>query len=441
MAIKKSTYSIEGMHCASCQILIQKELANTKGVDKVSVSLAENKLEIEGDNISIEKLNSMFKKLGYRFKNYSQTEQKEHNIYTLPLIISLLFIAALMLLEKSQVFGFSLLGNSSHATYFIFGLVAGISTCSALVGGLLLSAVNRWATDFGKSPTPHILFITGRLTSFLILGGLLGALGSLIAISIRSTALIMTFVSLLMLYIGLQMLEVKFAKRYLGVPKLANIISSLERKQGKHIAFMLGAITFFVPCGFTLVAQTNALASGDFISAGTRLLAFALGTVPPLILISITSIKLHTNSVRARQFSLLSGFVLVFLGLITINSQLNILGLPSVSDIPRIGANSLDKPKPTNQIPGGVQLMQMEARGFEYLPKELSIRKDIPVRWEIYNTNAVGCANAVYAPDLYNDVILLKPGLNVVNFTPTKTGTFKITCSMGMVAPVFVSVN
>jgi len=441
MANKKSTYSIEGMHCASCQILIQKELANTKGIDKVSVSLSENKLEIEGDSISTERLNSIFKKLGYRFKNYPQTEEKKRNIYVLPLVISVLFIITLLMLEKSQVFGFSLLGNSSHATYFIFGLIAGVSTCSALVGGLLLSVVNRWTADFGRSPTPHIFFIIGRLVSFLLLGGLLGILGSLIAFSIKSTALIMTFASLVMFFIGLQMLEVKFAKRYLGVPKLANIIAVLEKKQGKHVAFMLGAVTFFVPCGFTLVAQTNALASGDFISAGTKLLDFALGTIPPLILISLTSIKLHTNSVRARQFSLFSGFVLVFLGVITMNSQLNILGLPSLSDISRIGSSKLDKPKPTNQIPGGVQLMQMEARGLEYLPKELSIRKDIPVRWEIYNTNAVGCANAVYAPDLYNDVILLKPGLNVVSFTPTKTGTFKITCSMGMVAPVFVSVN
>lgn len=441
MAVIKNTYSIEGMHCASCQILIQKELANTKGVEKVSVSLTESKLEIEGDHISIERLNSMFKKLGYRFKEYSSIKQKKRNIYVLPLVASLFFIAALMILEKSQVFGFSLLGNSSSATYFIFGLVAGISTCSALVGGLLLSAVNRWATDFGKSPIPHILFIAGRLSAFFILGGLLGTLGSVIAISIRSTALIMSFVSLIMLYIGMQMLEVKFAKRYLGVPKLANIIAMLEKKQGKHIAFMLGAITFFVPCGFTLVAQSNALASGNFISAGTRLLAFALGTIPPLILISITSIKLYTNSFRARQFSIFSGFVLVFLGLVTINSQLNILGLPSLSDIPRNAAISLNKPKPIGQISGGVQLMQMEAKGFEYLPKELNIRKDIPVRWEIYNTNAVGCANAVYAPDLYKDIILLKPGLNVVNFTPTKTGTFKITCSMGMVAPIYVSVN
>ncbi len=441
MVKEKKVFSIEGMHCASCEVLIQKELATTKGIEHAKVSLREQKVELVGENITSEKLNSIFQTLGYRFKHFTPEQKKEKTIYLLPLTGSLLVVLVFILLERSELFGLSLVSNSSLFTYFIFGLIAGISTCSALVGGLLLSAVNRWQTDFGKSPIPHMLFILGRLVSFLVLGGLLGMLGSLIAVSIRSTAMITALVSLIMLYIGCQMIGFNFAKRYLGIPKLAGVITKLESKRGKHIAFLLGALTFFVPCGFTLVAQTNALASGTFITAGTRLGAFALGTIPPLMLISATSIKLYTNSLRSRQFSIFSGFLLVFLGLLTLNSQLNVLGLPSVSDIARVSLPNTTKETGINQIPGGVQLMQMEARGFEYMPKEITIRKDIPVRWEIYNTNAVGCANAVYAPDFHQDVILLKPGLNVVNFTPTKAGTFKITCSMGMVAPVYVSVK
>ena len=86
------------------------------------------------------------------------------------------------------------------------------------------------------------------------------------------------------------------------------------------------------------------------------------------------------------------------------------------------------------------QVMQMEASEFEYYPKEIILKVGIPVKWEFYNRGAVGCANAVSARGLYSGIISLKRGMNVFEFTPKNTGTYKITCSMGMVEPVTVRV-
>ena len=88
-----------------------------------------------------------------------------------------------------------------------------------------------------------------------------------------------------------------------------------------------------------------------------------------------------------------------------------------------------------------VQYMQMEANGFNYSPKKFWLKKGIKTVWEIFDSGVTGCARAVYANGLYPDVIYLKPGLNKVEFTPQTAGTFKISCSMGMVSPVNVIVE
>jgi len=60
-------YRIEGMHCASCAVLINKVLEKQKGVFSVNASFGAEKLAIEFDSdaISEEKIKKLVKKLGY----------------------------------------------------------------------------------------------------------------------------------------------------------------------------------------------------------------------------------------------------------------------------------------------------------------------------------------------------------------------------------------
>lgn len=54
--------------------------------------------------------------------------------------------------------------------------------------------------------------------------------------------------------------------------------------------FLIGKVeTFFLPCGFTQSMQIVALSSGSFVSGMFIMLAFALGTLPMLALLSFGS--------------------------------------------------------------------------------------------------------------------------------------------------------
>ena len=66
------TIYVEGMHCASCELLIEKTLEEYPGVKQVDASLEKGQVKIvsdKSDSVDIEKLNKEFKEAGYKFSN------------------------------------------------------------------------------------------------------------------------------------------------------------------------------------------------------------------------------------------------------------------------------------------------------------------------------------------------------------------------------------
>ncbi len=437
---------VEGMHCSSCKVLVEKEFRRFKGIKNVKADINSGIVEIETDpniKINTNDLNKLVTSYGYSVSGINGNGTKkvkfEPKKYLLPLLLALVFAFLFDYIGKRSSFGLSSINSeSSYPSYFIFGLIAGFSSCAAIIGGLLLGVSKKWTEQYGNSIKPQIMFLTSRTITFFVLGGLLGVLGAIFSISVGLSTTLILIVSLLMIVIGVQMLDILPKKAIPAFPRLSNILHTVEHKQGKAVPLFLGALTFFMPCGFTLIAQASALTMGSFSQAALSMLAFALGTLPPLILIGTASTKFYTNKKFSTQFSYFAGFLIIMLGITSLNAHLNILGLPSFSDL----THALQKKEAVQtQIVGGTQLMQMEAKGLAYSPTQFTLAANVPVRWEIYNSGALGCANAVYAPGLYEEVIVLKAGLNVVEFTPKEEGNYKISCSMGMVPPVYVTVN
>ncbi|OGC76128.1 hypothetical protein A2619_02100 [candidate division WWE3 bacterium RIFOXYD1_FULL_39_9] len=449
----KITYYVNGMHCAACETLIEKTINEQAGVKKVNASLANNKVEIVAENKArlpeVEKLNKEFAELGYSFHKEKAQEKKlsPEDIYKIGISVVVL-LGAFIFIEKTGLLSkVSVNSSSSFVSFFFFGLAAGVSSCAALVGGLLLALSNQWNKAYGgntkKNFIPFVLFNSGRLLSFALLGALLGIVGSYLKLSLSSTAFLTLAIAIVMIILGLQMLDVSWARKIkLTTPKfIAKRITDENKFKGKYMPFVVGVLTFFLPCGFTLIAQTSALNAGNMVSSGAMMLAFALGTLPMLALISFTSVKMLADPKFSKIFNTVAGIVIIFFSIYSVNSQLNVLGLPSLSDIKVPAQSNEGKALAiSDTYVGDVQYLQMEATEFEYFPKVVRLKAGVPVKWEFYNNGAQGCAQAVAARGLYQGVFVLKPGLNETEFTPRNKGTYKITCTMGMVPPVTVYV-
>ncbi|MEZ6255205.1 MAG: sulfite exporter TauE/SafE family protein [Patescibacteria group bacterium] len=447
----KKDYYVQGMHCSTCEILIKQDITNLNGVEHTTVSLNKSSVTIHAQNMdsipSHDLLNNLFKELGYTFYEQIPVKQKLNKQEVLKVVvIAMLFLGAFYLLEKSGLFmQYSITNTSSIWAYFVFGLAAGISSCAALVGGLLLSLSKKWnevyKNNSKKSTTPFVYFNAARVITFALFGGILGYLGSFLQVSITLTAVLTLAISVVMFILGLQMLGFSWFNKF----KFSIVVNSkyLDKNtdfKGKFMPMVVGALTFFIPCGFTLIAQTNALSAGSFYKGMMQLGAFSLGTLPILALISFSSVRFYANPKFSRYFNIFAGIIIVFFALYTINSQLNVLGITNISDI-KISTSKTKSDSSINVAQeGDYQVIQMEATGFEYFPKEITIKSGVKTKLEIYDNGAIGCAKALYAQGLYPEVIYLKPGINTVTFVAPQAGNYKISCSMGMVPPVTVRV-
>jgi copper chaperone CopZ len=226
---KERIYYVKGMHCASCEILIEKKLLEIKNIKQVEASVDNGTVRIiyEGRRPEIKKLNQIFKKEGYRF--FEKPIKKESGSHLLVVIGSALIAIVLFLLLKNSRFAglVNVSSNSSLPTFFFLGLIAGVSSCAALVGGLLLSMAKQWSEIYSKSSStlvklqPYLLFNFGRLLSYGVLGGIIGAIGAKIHFSLGFTAFLVLLVSFLMIFLGLQMLGVRYFSRFqITIPNL-----------------------------------------------------------------------------------------------------------------------------------------------------------------------------------------------------------------------------
>lgn len=336
-------YSIEGMHCPSCELLMEKQFKKLEGVEKVEADSTKRivKAGYIGNAPTTVQINELINKYNYNaIEDGSFAVAGKTNLQDLllPFLLAIIFLIIFLQVEKLSG---SLAAASSNSGGLLqplmFGLAASISSCAALIGGLILSLTKDWNNSQGRrKPLPLLQFNIGRLASFIILGGFLGAAGGLFRLSIEFTAVIVIAISLLMVFLGAQMLNVIPAlnKFQIKTPK------AISRKvvNGSESSFpfsplLVGIGTFFLPCAFTLITQTDALKSGSFLSGATIMGAFALGTLPVLTFIGVTAKQFSLNPKYSNLFLRTAGIVVVLFALYTINNQMNVLGLPTITEI------------------------------------------------------------------------------------------------------------
>ena len=181
-----------------------------------------------------------------------------------------------------------------------------------------------------KRLEPHLLFNVGRLITFAMLGALLALVGRAFRITPTFSALLVIVISIVMIILGLQMLGVRFLRRFqFTTPKSVTRYVADERHfKGRYMPFALGALTFFLPCGFTITAEGFALLSGEPLQGALIMLFFALGTLPMLLVIAFSSVKFLEKPRTAEVFLKVAGILVLFFAIFNINNQLAVLGCP-----------------------------------------------------------------------------------------------------------------
>jgi uncharacterized protein len=333
---KSYTFHVHGMHCKACEMITESELNDLPNITSVKSSLKNHSVEIGGDfgdktpeQIAVE-LSIPLKSHGYMLSLEKQIKSKNWSDFKIAVPAALLFAVFFVALQKLGLVNLVNTGGVTYGTAFVIGIIASLSTCMAVVGGLVLSMSATFARE-GDKVRPQLLFHIGRIVSFFILGGVIGMIGATFQLGTAGIFALGVVIGLVMLMLGINLLDVfHFTKKFQpAMPKfLSKHALSVSKLNHTLTPALLGIATFFLPCGFTQSMQIYTLSTGSFLKGGLTMLSFALGTLPILALVSFSSFSIK-NSSKSGIFFKSAGLIVIMFALFNLINTLVVAGLIS----------------------------------------------------------------------------------------------------------------
>jgi sulfite exporter TauE/SafE/plastocyanin domain-containing protein/copper chaperone CopZ len=449
---KELQFKIHGIHCSGCEVVIERKFRSVPGVASVRVSHVTGRADVavKGKEPGLDVFERAITDNGYSVSWWQDRSHADaghvHNNtrkdYTEIGAIVLFIFSAYLSLKQTNLLpgGLGISKDMSYGFVFLMGVVAAFSSCLAVTGGLLLAVAAKYndshpnLTGFEKFK-PTVYFNIGRVVSYTVLGGVVGAIGSTFTLSSRGTGLLSILASLVMIMLGFQLLNLfPWMRRF--QPKMPKFIShrihDLSTRDGNpHTPLTLGAATFFLPCGFTQALQFYVLSTGSPTKGALTMLAFSLGTLPSLL--SLSMISSFARGSFQKHFLRFAAVLVIFVGFWNINNGLTLAGI----DLPfqRFRSN-VDVASASGgllvPVAYGVQTANMTVDGYDYSPRQFSVQAGVPVKWHIDARNAAGCAQVLISSSLGIAKYLSPDGETTISFTPKEPGTYSFSCPMGI---------
>jgi len=443
---------VGGMHCPNCPIAVERALRAVPGVRRVEVDLRSSRAVVEHvGHLELAALRDAVVEDGYTLGPWQGPDQPAASgpangprDYAEIGASFVIVVAIALLLQQFDLLprGFAVSDNMSYGLAFLIGLVASVSTCIAVTGGLLVAFAAKYnqahahLTD-AQRLNPHLYFNAGRIVSYTLLGGAVGALGSTLTLSPHANGILTIAASVVMIVLGLQMLRLgpSLSRLLPAMPRaFAHRIHDFAERETKGAAFLLGTSTFFLPCGFTQALQLYVLAKGSVLTGALTMLAFTLGTLPALLSLSVVS-SLAKGDFQ-RHFLRLAGAAVILLGIANVQYGLVLGGSGMAS--PRAGVVPQVSQATSSQLAeqaGGTQRISMRVVGFDYQPNQFTVKQGVPVEWRVDASEAAGCGRFLIAPGLRVSKLLSDMSTTLITFTPERAGEFAFNCGMGMMTP------
>jgi sulfite exporter TauE/SafE len=377
---------------------------------------------------------------------------------------------------------------------FVTGLTTGGLSCLAVQGGLLAGSLARQieqdlltaparGSKGGPRPNtalPIALFLLAKLAAYTLLGALLGLAGAFLTLDPITRAVLMIAIGVFMVGNGLRMLNVHPIFRFFVIEPPRFITRYIRRTaKGKtdfSTPLFLGALTVLIPCGVTQAMMAAALGTGSAAAGAALMFAFTLGTSPVFFLVAYLATELGAR--LQSYFLRFVAVVVLILGLITIESGLNVLGSPlSFANLtarlwpaaeppaaavaaptsapvltPAVATNT--QKSPTSVAPGAqkavatpqspaagpvagpanVQItLELTVLNNGYVPRVLRAPANRPVSLALTTNKTYSCARDFVIPALKYYQLLPETGRVTVEIPAQKPGTvMRFACSMGM---------
>lgn len=416
------------MTCNSCENRVERAIKKLDGIISVKASYSEEQVIVEYDTESchISKIKESIQNAGYSVEN--------SNSYK---IIGIIIVAVVMIFLGNSTGGFDMntkLNGASYIVLFVIGMLTSIH-CVGMCGGIMLSqSVSKSEkTSKFQSILPTILYNFGRATAYTLMGGIIGALGSVLSLSLTIKSAMQIFAGIFMIVLGLNMAGFSmFRKIRFKLPWSACTV-----KKKSRTPFLVGLLNGLMPCGPLQTMQLYALGTGSAAKGALSMFLFSIGTIPLMLTFGAVSGLLSKG--YTKKILKMSGFLVIILGFIMGSRGLALagIGVPSFMDGSGnlTGSTLVESDKNKAILKDGIQEITMTVDGSGFTPNQFYVKKGIPVKWIIQGDSINTCNNAIAIPAL-NIERTIKSGENIIEFTPGDKD-INFSCWMGMIKGSF----
>lgn len=432
---------ITGMTCAACEGTVSEAVLTLPGVEAARANRRTGRVELDGSRTpSDDEVARALEGTPYGVGTRPWLS-REHTVWR-DLAVSIAAVGMLAVLVWALGLDTRIQaltqGASAGSALVVLGLgvAASVSTCMALVGGLVVSlsaSVPSTATELTRL-RPHLAFNAGRIVGFAALGAAVGAVGRSLAPSGLLLAAMILAAAAVMAIIGVRLTGVspRIAAWQLALPGSWGRWARGGSGGGTGRAMATGAATFFLPCGFTQAVQLYALSTGSARDGAIVMALFAAGTTPGLLAAGAAASTARRGSGRALH---VVGVVVIAFALVT--------GSGAVTQIaPGLATGTIHATERTANVvdAGGVQEVTTSVVADGYAPDVSVVYVGEPVRWTLL-PDWYGCSSVVVARSLGFPEIDVLRGPATVEFTLDEPGTYPYACVMGMFTGAIVAID
>ncbi|MBW4623010.1 MAG: sulfite exporter TauE/SafE family protein [Cyanosarcina radialis HA8281-LM2] len=207
-----------------------------------------------------------------------------------------------------------------------------VGMCGPLAVAFSLSPQPASASNWRGQLYFHGSLNLGRIASYTLVGGLIGALGSVLIASgqlagIDSSLrrLLTIFTGLLLVWMGVRQINPRLLPQLPFLhplisgnwhQRLSAAMTNLSWQPHKLTPALLGMTWGLMPCGFLYAAQIKAAETGNIWQGAATMLAFGLGTIPAMLGVGIFASALSAD--RRSQLFRLGGWITLTIGLLTL---------------------------------------------------------------------------------------------------------------------------
>jgi sulfite exporter TauE/SafE len=334
---------------------------------------------------------------------------------------------------------------------FVLGLATSLH-CVGMCGPMIVTyaAKSGRVDSWFASVAPNLAYQVARTLSYVLVGAVLGTIGSAFDLTgIRPWILVLAGAFMIVLGLGMTG-KVPWAARLSPRPPEALItaLSNLRRRAvaeedsgESNVATPLafGLLTGLLPCAPLQGAQIAAAASGSAVAGAAGMMAFALGTMPLLLVFGTTASRIPQAWKHRLNVGL--AVVVMLFGFAFIDRAALLLGSPITfeSTSMAIADTAYERTSGFKTGQDGVVEVQFQILHDQYVPRTVVIPTDRPVRLLVKRQegdckHSGMCAEALVIGALGINATLTPDAVTAVKLPANRAGTYMMSSPCGMIS-------